>query len=235
VNTPRNLVISDGPIHQFERTSELVAGHLDRDGITSVIISDIDEALECVARDPRRWDLITVNALRWRMLADRHEPQREQWAFTIGTRHEQALDHYVRGGGGLLALHTAVICFDGSQPWHDLTGGSWNWERSSHPPLGEVAVTLTDAGRRHPVTEGIADFTITDEAYGTLDLAPDVEPLATTRHGGVDHPLLWARTVDEGRVVTDLLGHGPESMSHPDHGKILRAAAGWARRREAER
>jgi type 1 glutamine amidotransferase len=30
--------------------------------------------------------------------------------------------------------------------------------------------------------------------------------------------------------VTDVLGHGPESLADPTHGTILRQAAAWARR-----
>ena len=41
---------------------------------------------------------------------------------------------------------------------------------------------------------------------------------------GIAHPLLWARAVGAGRVVTDLLGHGVESVTHPAHRTILQRA-----------
>lgn len=223
-----NLLLSGGPTHTFEETSPIVAGHLAEEGVASTIVTDPDEAFARLADEPHAWDLLTVNALRWRMEADRYAAQRASWAYELGPDQERALDAYVRGGGGVLALHTAVICFDAVPAWHRLTGASWDWDRSSHPPLGPVEVTITPAGAAHPVTAGLGDFTIHDEAYGFLDVEPDVVALATAPHGDTQHPVVWARAIDRGRVVTDLLGHGAESMAHPDHAAILRAAARWA-------
>jgi type 1 glutamine amidotransferase len=87
--------------------------------------------------------------------------------------------------------------------------------------------TPTPAGRTHPLTAGIAEFTIVDEIYAFLDHEADLTALLTSRHGDTDHPVLWARTVGRGRVVTDLLGHGPAALAHPDHREILRRAARW--------
>ena len=62
-----------------------------------------------------------------------------------------------------------MICFDTQPAWRDLVGAAWDWDRSSHPTLGEVDVTVTDAGDRRPLTAGIGSFGIPDEAYGFLD------------------------------------------------------------------
>ena len=50
-------------------------------------------------------------------------------------------------------------------------------------------------------------------------------------HGGQRHPLLWAREVDGGRVVYDLLGHHVASYDSPTHRAIVARAALWALRR----
>ncbi len=59
------------------------------------------------------------------------------------------------------------------------------------------------------------------------DEEPGIVPLLTSEHGGRDHPVLWARPVGAGRVVTDLLGHDASSFAHPTHAEILRRAARW--------
>ena len=87
---------------------------------------------------------------------------------------------------------------------------------------------MTEAGRSHPITAGEERFVVEDEAYGFLDLVDDLDPLLVTSHGGRSHPLLWARPVGRGRVVTDLLGHGPSSLGHPTHRAVLSRAAAWA-------
>jgi hypothetical protein len=91
-------------------------------------------------------------------------------------------------------------------------------------------VSVTEAGLHHPLTAGVESFSVRDEIYGDLDTVDDLVPLLSAPHGDGEHPLLWARTFGEGRVVTDLLGHGTESMTNPAHRTVLRRALSWARR-----
>lgn len=235
----RHLVLSGGPAHDFDATSLALADLLAPDGFESVLVTDPDEALALLraAEDLETppIDLLTVNALRWRMEADRYAPLRSEQAYALSAPDAALLGRYVSSGGGLLALHAAVICFDASPVWHQLCGASWNWSSSAHPPVGPAQVSVTAHGRSHPLTEGLDDFTITDEVYGFLDEAEEVEelglePLLSGAHGGRDHPLLWTREIGRGRVVTDLLGHGPPSLQHPSHRTILARAATWAAR-----
>ena len=229
-----NLILSGGPTHAFTDTSARLSGLLSSEGIDSVIVEDPHEAIARLADPEQTWDLVTVNALRWSMEASRYAPLRVDWACTLDAAEAQVLVDHVRLGGGLLALHTAVICFDTQPAWPELVGAAWNWERSSHPPFGDVEVIVTAEGDRHPLTAGLGPFCIRDEAYGFLDERPDLTPLLTATHGGRAHPLLWARDVGAGRVVTDLLGHDEASFSHPTHAEILRRAAHWAVRTGAE-
>lgn len=222
-----NLVISGGPLHDFARSTAALVGLLEGEGVCSTVVEDPRAGLRELAGRPDAWDMVTVNALAWRAQAERHAHLRDEWAFTLREDESVAIDRYVRGGGSLLACHAAVICFDGDPRWAACLGATWNWDRSMHPPQGPVDVRPTEAGAAHPLTAGAAGFTTVDEVYGFLDLAPDVEPLLTSAHGGVDHPVLWARPVGAGRVVTDLLGHDAAAMLEPTHCEILRRAARW--------
>lgn len=138
------------------------------------------------------------------------------------------VDEWVRSGGGLVALHTAVICFDGDPRWRALCGAVWNWGTSWHPPLG--AVPVHREAHVHPITVGVDDFCVEDEAYAELDFDLGVVPLATTAFRGSTLPLVWARDVGDGRVVTDLLGHDAASIAVPEHLRLLGQALRWAAR-----
>ena len=223
----RNLMISGGPLHDFDATTAVLAEVLAEEGVQSTVFDDPHAGLLALADGAGTWDLVTVNALRWQMGSDRHAPLRDRWAFTLSDGEAEIIDGYVRGGGSLLACHGASICFDGDPRWAACIGATWNWDRSSHPPQGLAVISPTVLGRSHPITAGIAEFTTVDEIYGFLDHHSGLEALLTSAHGGRDHPVLWARTVGRGRVVTDVLGHDAAAMVHPEHRVILRRAARW--------
>lgn len=230
----RHLVLSGGPTHAFADTTAVLVELAAEAGFATEVLDEPDDfiatlrAVEAGTEPPI--DLVTVNALRWRMEVDRYADLRAQWAWDLVSDDAAVIDRHVRSGGGLLALHTAVICFDGEPTWAELCGGSWDWDRSSHPRVGDISVDVAAAGHDHPLTSDIEPFTIHDEAYGFLAETPGLEPLLVSTHGGREHPLLWARSVGAGRVVTDLLGHGVESMRHPAHQTVLSRALAWARR-----
>lgn len=216
----RALVLSGGVGHDFPATSNLLAELLVEEGVEATVTEDLEGGLA-----EADVDLLVVNALRWRMAAERYAHLRDAEAFRLSVRGRTRIRGHVDAGRPLLAVHTAAICFDDWPEWGRIVGGAWNWERSSHPPLSDAAVAVRTGV--HPVVDGVGDFTIADEVYGFLDLQPDVAPLATSPHGGAEHPLLWARTAGPARVVYDALGHDERSYAQPDHRRLLRQAVRW--------
>jgi len=228
----RNLMLIGGPGHEFESIAEALDRQFRRVGIDTTVVAHPEEMLAALASDTNpgvsRYDLLTVHALHWGMDADRYAHLRDAHSYCLSSADAAMIRDFVIGGGGLLALHTAVVCFDAEPIWHELCGAAWHWERSSHPELGESEVSVTIEGRAHSITAGLGDFTIVDEVYGFLDEDPSIVPLLVGSQGGRIHPLLWARDMGAGRVVTDVLGHDVGSIEHPVHGSVLQRAAIWA-------
>lgn len=222
----RNLVVSGGPLHDFFATTDTLVALAADEGVASTVPLDPTDALDQVG-EPPGWDLVTVNALLWRMPAERHAPLRDGWGHRLADAHAEALLAHVTGGGGLLACHTAPICFDDDPRWRALIGAAWSWHRSHHPPLGPAQVEPTAAGADHPLTSTTPPFDIVDEIYAELDLEDDVVPLLTSAVDGRPQPVLWARSVGRGRVVVDLLGHSPVAIAQPEHEAVLRRAIRW--------
>ncbi|MEN3537686.1 ThuA domain-containing protein [Microbispora sp. ZYX-F-249] len=213
---PRNLILSGGVAHDFPATSAALAGVLAEIGIESEITEDIAGALA----EPPPVGLITVNAFRWRIDGDDFAEERDRWRFETPDSVRRTLLAHLARGGGLLAVHTASLCFDDWPEWAEIVGGAWRWGKSYHPPIGPAEVGLAGG---HPIVDGLTGFEVTDEVYTDLDVLPDVEPLA---YSG-DQPLLWARTVAGGRVVYDALGHDTRSYENPVRRALLRRAARW--------
>jgi uncharacterized protein len=224
----RNLILTGGIGHPFADSAAALAGCLADAGYHSDVTEDIEAGLESLARSEHR--LVTLYALRWTMMTgEKYAPYRAQWGFRLSPRGQAALESHVARGGGLLVLHTGLICFDDWPELRDITGGVWRWGVSSHPPRGPVHVAPTTIP--HPVMAGVPAFDLAeDEAYQELDLLADVEPLATVRataHNKGAWPAVWARGYKQGRVVCDTLGHDRRSLETPTHRRLLANAARW--------
>jgi type 1 glutamine amidotransferase len=229
---PTNLILTGGHTHRFDIAAPALAALLNEQGIDSEVTDDIEAGLATLGKTGT--DLLTVYALRWSMATgDKYAPHRARWAFNLSADGRVAIESHLARGGGLLALHTALICFDDWPRWKEILSGVWQWGRSSHPPYGEVQVKFD--GVDHPLVQGLNAFKLRDEAYGDLDLNADIRPLMWARAAAGDwQPALWARRMGGGRVVVDALGHDAGAFDHAVHRRVVARAALWALGRSDE-
>jgi uncharacterized protein len=100
------------------------------------------------------------------------------------------------------------------------------------------SVTITELGRGHPITAGIADFDLVTEQYWVLhdDL---IEVLATTTHPTqawhpwhrpVTSPAIWTRSWGAGRIVVTTPGHSLDVLEHPCVRTVIERGMLWAAR-----
>jgi hypothetical protein len=220
-------LISGGIYHDFEDSSAVLAQSFAPLGIRTRIFTEPDEALEVLAAAPR-CGMLTVNALRFSMVQDKkYAPFRARWAYTLSENGRRIISEFVRGGGALLGLHTASICFDEWPEWRAVLGAQWRWGTSFHPPAGPVRVEAIAADE--PLTAGCRPFKVFDEVYHDLDLAPTARALlhARTAEDREFHPVMWAHQYGRGRVIYDSLGHDMNSVNEPTHQMILARAVAW--------
>jgi type 1 glutamine amidotransferase len=157
--------------------------------------------------------------------------------WTMGTIIKEQLDpvcNAVRAGVGLAGCHGGMCdAFRDATEWHFMTGGQW----VAHPGNDTVNYTVHITEKSHPITEGIADFSVTSEQY-YMHVDPANKVLATTRfpiadgphvaNGPVDMPVLWTRLYGKGRVFYSALGHNAATVAAEPHLTILRRGCAWA-------
>ena len=223
---PRNVILTGGHTHPFATSAPALASLLAEHGIESVVEFDPEAAIAQVAKLCPA--LLTVYALRWTMRqGGKYEPFRERWGMSLSPQARAEVAAHRARGGGILALHTAIICFDDWADWADILGGRWEWGRSGHPPYGPVETRLEVP--YHPLLAGLPAFSLDDEAYGDLKLDPRVRPLVHVKAiDGAWQPALWTHGSDEARVVVDTLGHDAGAFAHVVHRRIVARAALWA-------
>jgi type 1 glutamine amidotransferase len=224
MNAPRRrqLIISGGWAHPFERTAPFLADVMDPAGLDSTVALDLDEAAGLLAA--HSFDLLTVYACWFTMADARYDEVRSLWARSTSEALAAGIAAHVAAGRGVLALHTAPICFDDWPQWPHIVGGAWNWQRSWHPQPGELMVEPVG---RHPIVDNLAPFEVVDERYTDLDVSPDAEVIAWTVDGD-RQAAIWTHTAGTARVVYDCLGHDERSLGHREHAVVLRRCALWA-------
>ena len=226
----RALILTGGIGHPFGTATPALQAALAEAGFASSATEDIEGGLAEAARAAP--ELLVVYALRWTMRgSEKYAPHRDKMGFSLSEAGRARLTAHVARGGGLLALHTAIVCFDDWPGWRDLIGAVWSWGRSSHPPYGPIEARPT--GRAHPIVAGAGALAMNDEVYGGLHAAGDLAPLLEAKAAaGGWHPVLWARTLGAGRLDVDALGHDAGAFAEPTHRRLVQRAALWASGRD---
>lgn len=222
----KNLILTGGIYHPFEQSAITLASVLEEVGVTSVVTSDLDHGFNLLQSGD--FDVLSVYALRWSMPQEKFKDDRATWGYTLSAQHSDAVLAHLKAGKGILALHTAAICFDNWPGWREIVGAGWQWGHSYHPPLG--AVEVRTCGPAHPIVADTPAFSLIDEAYTHMDTVPGLQPLMEVRSTTQEaySPCLWAREFGGGRVVYDALGHDSSSFQHPAHKAIVQRACLWA-------
>lgn len=246
----RAVVLTGGAdyAHDFTATGPELAAIASEVGFMPVVVHHPDDLIDVlnptlqassfaessrdddVDRDRDRVDVLIINALRWRMLTDRHAQWREAWAYSTNRETRRVIEDFVSSGGGLVGNHTAPICFDDWPEWGDVLGGSWDWERSAHPLLGPISAQLTG---EHPITAGVTSpLVLDDEVYGDLNVRSGVQILATAKRtpDDLDQPVVWTHAYGSGRVAYCCFGHDVHSLRHSGVRRILHQSIQWTAR-----
>lgn len=147
----------------------------------------------------------------------------------IDEAKQQHVRAFIEAGKGLVVLHHA-ICSNLKWRWwgEDVVGGRWRFAPEtptttySHDELIPVRVA-----KRHPVTEGVGDFTILDETYKDLQISPKVDVLLTTDHRKSDRAVAWIGPHPVARVVYIQFGHDANAHGDPNYIRLVRNAIAW--------
>ncbi|MGI9624937.1 MAG: ThuA domain-containing protein [Acidimicrobiales bacterium] len=208
------VALVGGWAHPADQTGPAVTDMLESIGFAPTLVDHPDGLPEVLADQ----DLLVIHGCFFQMLDDRYTPeQREEFSYLSTSRFREAISGWVAAGRPVLAMHTAVLCFDDWDAWPAIAGAQWDWARSYHPPLEEVEVHMAD----DPRTAGLEGFTVSDERYTNLVLLPDVDVVATASSDGVIEPAAWIHRAGSAPVVYDALGHDARSLGHSGHRALV--------------
>ena len=143
-------------------------------------------------------------------------------------------------GKGLVVLHHAFCSYDFWPEYVKIVGGRYHhypWMKdgavqkpSTYSHDTNMPIHVED--KNHPITKGLTDFEIIDEAYGGTEILPSVHPVLSTP-SPVSGPLVcWTNTYGPSRIVALTLGHDKQSWENPAFIKTLSRSIVWAKKTE---
>ncbi len=153
---------------------------------------------------------------------------------SITPDQQKAFIDLLNKGIGLLCWHHNL---GGNQDWAEFTkirGGKYCLKKESidgreykstfdHGQDMKVVV----ADREHPITKGVEDFMIHDEAYGNCYVSPAVRILLKTDHPKSCPELAWIHQYAASRVFYLMLGHDSKAWDNPGFREIFLRGIKW--------
>jgi type 1 glutamine amidotransferase len=167
---------------------------------------------------------------------------------TIEKDEFAGLQAAVLGGTGMAGWHGGIAdSYRNNADYLHMIGGQFAHHAGKDPKdrIGEQSdnyipytVHITDLGKEHPITAGIADFDLVTEQYWVLSDEYN-EVLATTTqevrpwdawNKPVTAPAIWTRQWGKGRIFVSAPGHRLEIVDNPNVRTIIERGMLWAAR-----
>ncbi len=132
----------------------------------------------------------------------------------ISDRALDALDRFVKRGGGLLAIHGASASFKKTPRYFDVLGGRFVGHGKIEP------YTVFRIGGDDPLFTVSEPFAVTDELYIHRYDSDVIVHYATEKTGRTE-PVVWTKAHGEGRVCYISLGHVSEVLAGKEVRQII--------------
>ena len=135
-------------------------------------------------------------------------------------------------GKPLVALHHSICAFDDWPEYFNIIGGKYfhkpttvnGKEFAACTYKHDLQMRIRIADKKHPVTKGINNFELFDEAYKGYYIEEGVTTLLTTDSSDSNAIIGWAKKYGKAKIVTLQSGHDVPTFESPDFRKLLKQA-----------
>lgn len=154
----------------------------------------------------------------------------------IKPEQQEAFLQLLHRGIGLFSLHHNMGAHPDWPEYPKIIGGKFfikpgeiggvKYKQSGWDHDQDLAVTVTD--KEHPITKGLEDFQIHDEAYSGYWTDPKAKVLLKTDHPKNDPEVAWVTSYGKSRVFYLMLGHDSRAYNHAAFRRLLAQGIRWA-------
>jgi len=128
---------------------------------------------------------------------------------------------------GIIILHHALLAYPNWPLWASLVGiQAHDW--SVHM---DINLNIRVAQPRHPITQGLSDWTMLDETYVVAEPDADSEIILYTDDPKSMRGIAWTRRFKNARVFCFQSGHDHHAYENPSFRHVISRGIQWAARR----
>ena len=124
---------------------------------------------------------------------------------------------------GILVLHHAILNYPDWDLWRELSGIHGKFWGYHHDETLDIKIVNHD----HPITRGLADWTMIDETYEMGEPDPGNEMLMTVDHPQSMKAVGWVRTYRNARVFSFQSGHDNQTWVDATFREVLHRGILW--------
>ena len=154
----------------------------------------------------------------------------------ISPKRQDNFKKLLAQGVGLVSLHHAEGAFNTWEDYRQIIGARYplkpqeidGKQFATGTYDHDMDMNIKVVSREHPITRGLSDFAIHDEAYKGIWFAKDNQVLLTTDHPKNDVTVCWTRPSSNNRVVFLQLGHDSQAYVNPNLRELVVRSIRWA-------
>lgn len=156
----------------------------------------------------------------------------------ITDAQKEGMLNYLNAGKGMVVLHHCLASYQAWPEFLNIVGGTYILDKNgreinetTYPQSTykhDVDMDIHVKNTKHPVTKGLSDYTIHDETYGGLYVAPDVNVLLTCDHPTSSKKVAWTKRYGKAKVVAIQGGHDAKAYQNKHFRKLLHNAIQWS-------
>lgn len=144
----------------------------------------------------------------------------EDW-WNRGTR--DVLERLGSGTQGIFLLHHAILAYPHWQHWSDICGIQ-NRDFGYHP---NQRLQIDIADHKHPITAGLAPWSLIDETYTMDEPSGESQILLTTTHQNSMRSIAWTRRFRHAPVFCFQSGHDNQTYANQGFRTIVARGIQW--------
>lgn len=215
----RLLILSGRNNHEWQQTTSFLENLFLQSGLFSVSVTEKPDTLKLT--DFQKFNVVLSNWNSW--------PENDlRWP----DQTEKALFKFIESGGGFVTFHASSSAFYKWPEFQQISVAPWVMDTTSHGKRSETKVSLTN--HKHPVTNGLPDFTVFDELWINAGSNPDFEILGiATNQESIEkgigpQPAIFVKEHKRGRIFHTILGHDVKAIESEGFQKLILRGTEWA-------